>query len=256
MQESQSNDESLTTAQSPEPESFFNPDVKEPHILLMMGYKSSTADVLAWRKELLAAAKGLADKAMNCFSFDGPGILYDSEMTERRMLRHLNTFSNHLPSASPEVVPVGFSLSGLISLVGTYMRPRREEPRIKDLILVAPATEQSKAMLRMYESGIAGGKAGTALERDLLDSTAWQDLARTAFQELTTREIHIHVIYSPQDSYCPFVTPSLTEAQKQFFHAVELADKRVGSQEAFHLSIPHLKSTKDTLCPILASALA
>lgn len=265
------------------------------HCRFLDGFDSTSMNVQPWINTLTEQCRRNNPHFPPVFGFSyrAPGSHYEQTDTWESLERYVGLFGAHLALADTQIVPVGFSLGTNVVLVGTAEHLSDLSAAIPAVVLIAPVHAPDPDFIRQYEEYLASSDAATEEIGDLPDrpeeepfpipilelcaaGTPWRQRIYGAYSHLTAEQVHVHVIYSPEDLLARYNLPHMSSEQEPYFHShpvtlpsdsrrpypsqidpIQEPDKRAEAEVKYHLRLRATTSQEvlRTVCSIVAEYL-
>lgn len=217
---------------------------------------SSSKSVSEWANQIDRDCPG--SPKSDAFNYRGYGEPpYSPKATWIGLELQISNFTKHIErSESSNIVVVGYSLGGLIALVGAADLPEALQSRVEHVVLVAPAVKPSRVEVLKTSSRHTLDR-GIPLPDSVLDicgpDPTWRRRAREAFRTLSSRSCKVSVVHSRLDKYCPVPVVPLEWSIEPLIRVVELwMETRDLDARAYHLAIKDCASAMYWICDLLA----
>lgn len=271
--------------------------------LFVDGLDSTSVGAEAWIRALVTVCPSMRDPGTDNddergqpwrtpvfgYSYRYPSRHYVKRDTWIPIQQSVELFAAHLPPASWQVTPIGFSFGSNIVLLGTEQATATGRARIPRVILIAPSHAPDPQLLAEYSIGLTSyeTRLASATLQETSDSrrgdvtgiphpirqlcganSRWPDTLVACYEQLTARGIHIHVVYSNDDLFARYDLPKLPPSLDAYFHprrvdlppqrplprSARTAQDRALDEVAYHLRVRDADQTRATVCTILAES--
>lgn len=250
MTEGQTNEQSTLAAPGSEPPTR--------RLLLLDGLASTSDTAHEWRR-LLDNECGHG-RSVDIFNYQSRALPdYSFLSTFASLERQINNLQDHVRNIrSDDLVLLGYSLGGLLALIGAANLKPGDLRRLSHVVVIAPAIAPNcEKMVEAY-SRYTSQKGYPMPEpiRQLCgpDGPGWRIRAEASFRFLADHEIPLTVIHSRSDAYCPVPNVGLTSAQSLLVDVIEVwLSSGNTSARTFHNKLRDCLPTVRRLCSVLES---
>lgn len=235
------------------------------HALLLDGFCSTSDLVNRWTTRLRQECPDL-QLPTNAFSYLHPGWPYSGHNTGQVLETYSKVVRAHLPATRCNVIPIGFSLGGILTLRFVATRRARRAPGIPAVILIAPFhNPDAAAMASAFQAALPRQHSWFPALVPQLGQTRVHKRILSYYAMLTTRQIHVYLIYSKYDDFASVhsvIAPLSASLSSSYWHPLEATpttgflSRRPTAQQSFRYHRLY-KSSKEVLqrvCSILADA--
>jgi predicted esterase len=198
------------------------------------------------------------------FSYRYPGLHYNTFASFDSIEVLVGLFQAHLPPAPHRVVPIGFSLGAAITLLGVERVTATEHASVARIILIAPLFSSPLASRRepsAHDALEVGSdpKIPIIVAEMYSHHSPWRLAVQNAFARLAERGIRIDVIYSPNDTFAPYLPAQSPSVYSIPIRPTSLGDDVDGGPFAgrrdllYHLRLKSDPIVLETVCSLLSA---